>query len=381
VAFKLGDGKTIGYPAPPGLGDTVRGMSMVEYRPFARRLLFQRDGGLVYDYEVGSTRDWSPVRGRPVIYLDQNQWSTLSKSVFAPHRLRSSEERDAALALLRLAEQKKVILPLSAAHLSETGAWSNTAGRRELADTILAGSAGWQMRDPLEIRSAEFRAALRASAGLPVEMMPDVFTLAPYAALDPAARGDTASPRLAGMPESWQWAQRTLVANVVLAACMLDQDPTPRGSLEGWLTNIQKFSTWLTSETERTKEQRRRSAYVYTFSDTTHEVANAALAAGVTPAQMGAWTKQTWDKPSLGAPGISLFRAAMVDKLVAGAKWEANDLTDLMYLCTAAAYADHVVGERRTTALLRQATARLKSPVRLHANLVGLLKSLVERRP
>ncbi|MGO2747518.1 hypothetical protein [Microbacterium sp.] len=84
----------------------------------------------------------------------------------------------------------------------------------------------------------------------------------------------------------------------------------------------------------------------------------------------------TWASPTIGAPGISLFRSVMVDKLLAGDRWEANDLTDLMYLCTAAAYADHVVGERRTISLLRQSVTRAAAPVQLHTDLVSLIEAL-----
>lgn len=235
IALKFGDGRTVGFAAPEGFEQSVRGMRMVEYRPWARRLIFERDGRLGYDCEVGSPRNWAPVKGRPIVYLDQNQWSTLSERVFAPHRVPRVEDHDAALALLRLADAKKVILPLSAAHLSETGAWSNDRGRRELADTILSGSAGWQMRDPLEVRAAEFRAALRESAGVPRVDFPDVFTLEPYAALNSAALAEGSSPPLAGIPDDWLWIHEASLANVVHVACMLDQEPTPRGSLDGWV--------------------------------------------------------------------------------------------------------------------------------------------------
>jgi hypothetical protein len=167
-----------------------------------------------------------------------------------------------------------------------------------------------------------------------------------------------------------------LLANIVYVACMLDREPIPRGSLDGWVTRVQEFSAWLAGERQRTKEQRRRAAYVFAFTDTTNEVVKAAIDVGLTPEQMSGWSMQTWDKSAIGAPGISLFRAAMVDKMLAGSIWEANDLTDLMYLCTAAAYADHVVGERRTIALLRQATARLHMPVQLHTNLGSLITAL-----
>ncbi len=376
LAFKYRDGRIIGLPAPEDLDFEQLGMSVVEYRPWARRLLFFRTNGFGHTFEVGSSRNWSPIRERPVVYLDQNQWSTLSKAWSAPHRMRSDDEHIAAVALLRMSEAGKVILPMSAAHLSETAAWSNDAGRIALADTILSGSSGWQMRDPLEVRAAELRAVLSASAGLQNEAMPDVFTLAPYAALDVSTRTDTSASSSEGIPDEWMEVHSALLSSIVYTSCMLNREPTPRGDLSGWLERVQGFATWLAGETERTKHEKRRSAYVFVFSDAMKEVAQASFASGVSPEQMSAWTRRTWDKAWTDAPGVSHFREAMVDKLVSGAKWEANDLTDLMYLCTAAAYADHVVGERRTIALLRQATRRLQSPVRLHTDLSSLVESI-----
>ena len=351
-------------------------MSVVEYRPWARKLTFAQTNGMGFTLDVGSSRNWSPLRGRPVIYLDQNQWSTLSKAWSAPHRLRSAEEHAAAVKLLKLAESGQVILPMSAAHLSETGAWNRTADRAALASTILSGSSGWQMRDPLEIRAAELRIALRASAGFDQEPLPDVFTLAPYAALDVSSRGGNARSQPEEIPKEWRDAHDALLSNVVYAACLLDQEPTPRGDLSGWLERVERFASWLRSETKRPKELKRRSAYVFMVSDISTEVAHAAFAAGLSPEQMSAWTRQSWDKAWDDAPGMAHFREAMVDKMVDGAKWETNDLTDLIYLCTAAAYADHVAGDKRTIALLRQATRRLKNPVGLHTDLVSLVAAL-----
>lgn len=376
LAFKFGDGRVTGVPAPKDLAFKEMGMSVVEYRPWARKLTFAQTNGMGFTLDVGSSRNWSPLRGRPVIYLDQNQWSTLSKAWSAPHRLRSAEEHAAAVKLLKLAESGQVILPMSAAHLSETGAWNRTADRAALASTILSGSSGWQMRDPLEIRAAELRIALRVSAGFDQEPLPDVFTLAPYAALDVSSRGGNARSQPEEIPTEWRDAHDALLSNVVYAACLLDQEPTPRGDLSGWLERVERFASWLRSETKRPKELKRRSAYVFMVSDISTEVAHAAFAAGLSPEQMSAWTRQSWDKAWDDAPGMAHFREAMVDKMVDGAKWETNDLTDLIYLCTAAAYADHVAGDKRTIALLRQATRRLKNPVGLHTDLVSLVAAL-----
>ncbi|MGU3411282.1 hypothetical protein ACLBWP_14315 [Microbacterium sp. M1A1_1b] len=138
------------------------------------------------------------------------------------------------------------------------------------------------------------------------------------------------------------------MSNIVYASMMLDQQATPRGNMAGWVQRVQGFSTWLSGETNRTKQQRRRAAEVFMFSDAIREIAQAAIDARLTPSEMSAWTQSTWHSPGLGAPAISLFRATMIDKLLGSGRWEGNDLSDLFYLCTAAGYADHVVGERRT---------------------------------
>lgn len=377
LAFKMAGGRVVGQVASLGFDDILAGLAFIELRPWHRQLIFEFVDGYGFNCELGTARDLAPLRARPVVYLDQNQWSTMSKAIFAPYRVSDVTERTAARRLLEMAEAGSVILPLSAAHLAETGAWSNDVGRRELARTILAGSRGWQMRDALAVRAHEFQATLAGFAGLAVPSVPAVFTLEPYAALDPNARRGGHPDLPPDLPDSWRTGYLSTLSNVVYASCMLDRDPTPQGSVDGWLERVQLFATWLANERQRTKDQRRRSAQVFAASDITSELARAAIAVGATIEQVSAWTRQAWDQPALGAPAISLFRAAMVDKLLAGASWEGNDLTDLMYLCSAAGYADHVVAERRTIGLLRQATSRLNTEVGLHTRIAPLVDELV----
>jgi len=97
---------------------------------------------------------------------------------------------------------------------------------------------------------------------------------------------------------------------------MLDQQVTPRGDMKGWVQLMQKFSTWLSAETDRTKQRRRRSSEVFMFSDAMREIAQASLDEGLTPGEMSAWTQSAWHLQELGAPAISLFRATMIDKLL-----------------------------------------------------------------
>jgi hypothetical protein len=145
-----------------------------------------------------------------------------------------------------------------------------------------------------------------------------------------------------------------------------------------WVQRAQDFSTWLSGQSSRTKQQRRRSAEVFMLSDAKREIAQASFEASLIPSEMSAWTKSTWNLPELGAPAISLFRATMIDMLLGAGRWEGNDLTDLFYLCAAAGYADHVVGERRTIGLLQQCVERLRAPVKLHRTLASVVHA-VER--
>lgn len=205
VAVKFADGRVVAEAHPTDLAVMLEPFSVVEYHPWHRRLILKFGDGYGFECELGTARDPSPIRGRPIVYLGQNQWIILRKSLFATQRV-SDSERLAAVRLLRMVEAGEVILPLSSAHLSETGAWSNDVGRAELARTILAGSRGWQMRYALEVRAGEFRQRLAALAGIDIAPPAPVITLEPYAALDPSVRADDERASLPDdLPEAWKF--------------------------------------------------------------------------------------------------------------------------------------------------------------------------------
>lgn len=84
VAIKFTDGRVVAEADPTELSRMLEPFSVVEYQPWHRRLIFKFRDDYGFECELGTVKDSSPVRGRPVVYLDQNQWSTLSKSIFAP---------------------------------------------------------------------------------------------------------------------------------------------------------------------------------------------------------------------------------------------------------------------------------------------------------
>ena len=375
VAVRLGDGSVHGY-ADPGLANQFSALVVhAEYNwPHRSLALYTADTRI--DLELGSARNPSPLRGRPVVYLDQNHMSTLSKALRDPKRL---NERDwwAAVRLIALAGKSKIVVPFSGAHLSETAAWTNDVARFHLATTVLSVSRGWQLRDPLQVRQHELVSLLTASVGRSAVVSP-VVTLEPNAAIAsrvaPAQAHDHSINGSAALLHIYQ---STLWLNVA-ASILLDEAPMPKEPVPGWTDRVQRFSDWIRDEADRSKHQRRRSAAVFMFADEGREVAQAAVTAVLTPEQMSRWSHKTWLDNDRGQPAVSIFRSAMIDKLLTGHTWEDNDLTDFTYLSVAAGYCDFVAGDRRTIALLRQSTRKLGFGAQLHTDLPSLVNALEE---
>src|SRR5690606_5179566 len=93
-----------------------------------------------------------------------NQWSALYKAQHVIGGIAPKEQR-AAEWLIEQAEKKRVILPLSAGHMSETSQWRNDGERYALAVQMLRLSAGWQLRDPLAVRQDELTASMLGVIG------------------------------------------------------------------------------------------------------------------------------------------------------------------------------------------------------------------------
>lgn len=93
---------------------------------------------------------WSPVgdpaKGRPSVYLDQNHWSTIAKTVVSPESVPEAD-RAAARRILKLGNDGGIRLPLSSATMQETAALFGDK-RYQIGITIASLSGGWQLRDP-----------------------------------------------------------------------------------------------------------------------------------------------------------------------------------------------------------------------------------------
>jgi hypothetical protein len=112
---------------------------------------------------------------RPVVYLDQNQWSAIANSIHAPSRIRRPDDRKAAAWIIQLSQERRMTLPASAGHMHETTKWTDNTRRYALGLTVLQLSRGWIMRDPLQVRRDEIRTILPTTT--PADAVRPVVTL------------------------------------------------------------------------------------------------------------------------------------------------------------------------------------------------------------
>lgn len=318
------------------------------------------------------------LEGRLVVYLDQNIWSRVSRAINNPALASTEPEAQAAVELAELVRQRKVILPLSSGHYSETTAWSDNARRYQLGLTILRLSRGWQMRDPLVMRRQELRhALLKSICAEPVQR-----PLPPFTLQSNAATGRVGSVEVPDyFPREAAHVTQSLTYLSSIVSTILDVDPIPATTKRiGWVQSNQTFSDWLDGETKRPGQQKRRSVDVLLFSDLSTEIAEEAHRAGMRPEQMSAWVHGSMFRDMNDMPILGMYRSIFQDRhLNVGTRWTANDLTDMIYLSAAAANADIVVAERHETAMLNQARRRLGRGAPAYRHLTAALVEIGSR--
>lgn len=324
--------------------------------------------------EMPPAGDASPLDGRPVVYLDQKDWSLLANSVHEPSRV-AADDRAAARTLVELAEAGRVVLPMSSAHMTETCKWADRDRRYRLALTITGLSRGWQMRSPLALRTHELRrsllSTLRGADPGPVE----AFTLEPDALYPPdaAARsrrfGREFPPDLAGALDA-------LTSVAAMFDTILDAEAITPGAILGWVERQRHFTESL-AEVAGSRSVRDRMVDGFFLVDAVPELEAVLASEGIALEEVEGWIERHQDGEVAGMPSMGLFREVLRGRhLNPGSTWESNDLTDMMYLCCAAGYADHVVGERSTIAQIEEAAARLGRTVSVHRRIRDLIPLL-----
>ena len=344
------------------------------YLPESSQLHLRTTRGDNIFVDLPRPAELAPLAGRPTIYLDQNHWSTLTNTLHEPDRVSNKYERSAAEQLIELARTRKVVLPMSSGHLSETCKQVDAKERYRRALAIAQLSAGWQLRDPLDLRRFEIRRALalryRQVCLLPLAAI----TLEPNAVH--SGRGSSLLAVGTDLPLDAQWAVHAIRCIGGILHVMLDAEHVPMSVPPGWAAEFQQFATFLQNNPSG-KELKRRRTHARFIADLRSELPEEAHQAGVRPEELLDWICNHSEQDLRQMPGLGLFREVLHEKLSDGRlRWEDNDLVDMIYLTSAAGYCDHVVAERKHTSHIANGLRRLGRASHVHRNLRSLTEQL-----
>jgi hypothetical protein len=352
--------------------DTAIRKAAVDYRKWTMTL--ELPLGPV-DIELGwpGKRDLPPAT-RPVVYLDQNHWSTLAAVTWRPSARVGEGEKAAAARIVELARNRAILLPFSSAHAVETGPLH---GQRRLqhASMVLELSRGWQMRNPVDIRARELQQDLAGED----PKAPGVFTLEPNVVF--AGQGS----RLPSANPIEETLKRLSWMTAVYETFLDEDEPDmtdARAKAERWAALHETVSSSMVGLGSQKK--RRQIAREFLLTDLQVEIATGASARGVSPARTAAWRAERLESGLASLPYVGRWEEVLFHRLSnTGERWVRSDLFDLNFLSAAAAYADVVVGERKTIEYLSRAQ-RAAAPgatvcSKLHEAL-GRIETLVTTR-
>jgi hypothetical protein len=286
--------------------------------------------------------------GRRVVYLDQNHWSTLSAWRIGSDRV-TAENAAAAERLVDLAQAGQVVLPVSAGHLVETTPLFDEP-RVARAGTLLEVSRGWQMRNPVHVRSDELRLGI---VGHDSPRATDVFA--------PGADELFSLPRsrvnLSDLPEPFAELGSELVPALAIAEALVDRNAIPDEGGEAmaasWAAKFQRLAEHLRSECASPRRIREVGHGMF-LADLADELLAISRDLGLSPDALLSRLPEKGE-PVRSMPYLSRARGTLTLRMSnPNQKWEPNDLIDIQFLTCAAGYADVVVGERQTIDYLRR---------------------------
>jgi hypothetical protein len=187
----------------------------------------------------------------------------------------------------------------------------------------------------------------------------DVFTLLPNAIW--ADHHHTALPRfdLKDLPDEVRGLTERVTWAVALTELLLetDSDFSPEGYkiATTWAKSFHDLAQHMRSN-PKAKAHARDLSRTRFITDMSKDIAQAASDNGLSPEQFGRWLADDAETALAAAPALGRIREVIHMRLSnADDKWEANDLNDLLYLATAGACADVLVGEKKTCSYLRRA--------------------------
>lgn len=265
IVFARSDGKEARFPLKSSPFEASSVLSRVHLTPSMGALLAVTQHGDEILFELPNNDHHDQLRNRIVMYLDQNQWSFLSKALHKTGEA-SREEHEAANRIAAWVNHGFLILPASAAHYYETAKRFDTRKRYELGLTVLQSSRGWQMRDPLQVRRNEVHDGLcRRLSKLDSMRAEAVFTLEPNAIYSPL-RGTQGYSASTNLPWAQAWAVKVLTAAATSIDSLLDTERIEPGPDTGWAASNQQFSDWL-DEQGRDSQQKRKAIDALLVSD------------------------------------------------------------------------------------------------------------------
>lgn len=375
-------GMAMSLPLDPNPFGPTSQVESATYVAAENQLVVETTRGDSIVIELPTISEMVPLENRRVVYLDQRDWSTLSKAVYAPHRV-TGNQRAAAQDLMQLVANRSVILPMSSAHMAETCQWTHGDARYELALTILQFSAGWQMRNPLAVRRNEISESFLRFRDMPTASSP-VITLEPNAVLESSIAAvideETAPGASADQLAKMQLVASAFQAMAGIVDTMLDGEHVALKPPDGWVEGQQRFTGLLAAE-NRDSRQKRKIINAFFLNDSRFELAAVALKSGLGAAEFEQWVLTQSESEIAAMPAFGLFREVMVEKhLNAGIRWKKNDLTDIMYLTCGAAYSDYIVCEGSLGGSLKSGLRRLGRPINVMRSLDELVRQLINAR-
>lgn len=294
-----------------------------------------------------------PLKGRPSVYLDQNRWRTVADALHGPEQVKDPTERRAAQDLIRLATDGGIVLPLSMGHMLET-AGLHSDRRYEMGVAMARLASGWQIRNPLDLWKHEVEVTIRGHLG----RMESAPVLHPIVTEPGALFGsDTSLGITDETPDMDKFMAMLTMPNVVLDT-LIDPERTPKHPLKKWVDHHARITNQIYAESVP-KTQRRRLARRRYWNENVGFYAGAyrrlTRSADFPTFSDGQLATLLSASPMVGLTSELFIRRFMDHQ----SKWRRNDLIDMFYLASAAAYANYVCAETHTGTQLRDAQRSL----------------------
>jgi hypothetical protein len=324
------------------------------------------------DQPGGAAQDTS----HRVVYLDQCHWSTIDRCINDPGSVTDQDDVAAADRLVRWALDRSIVLPLSSGHVMETTPLFGEK-RRRLALTMLQLSHGWNMRNPLIVRRQEIACVLdNARPGTLPCLQLEVFTLE----ADSLYTIPTSlEPELAGIPGYLGWLCARLSAVLANFDLLIDPERIVPEKPTGWgneLTALGRDPEFQGLPPARRRVAAQARALIDAIADL--PVLDLLQRSGLAQEEAVDVLLQGLQTSTDTMPFLRLYADALGVRLSNRARWEPNDLVDMLYLSCAAAYADAVAAERAATHYLNAAWRDRPEPCPVVPTLRELVSHLTD---